>query len=70
MQVHHQSKDRKIAVTFPAHSAPQCRILRAIPHIAELSKYPEVEQSKSAQTPQTFSPLIQEFLDECGYSDK
>lgn len=26
--------------------------------------------SKCAQAPETFSPLIQEFLDECGYSDK
>ena len=67
VQVHHQTKDRKVAVTF---NAPQRRILRAIPHIAELPKHHEITPSKCAQAPETFSPLIQEFLDECGYSDK
>lgn len=70
MQVHHHSKDRNNAVTFPAHSVQQRRILRAIPQIVELPKRTEIALTKSAPAPQSFSPLIQEFLDECGYSDK
>jgi hypothetical protein len=67
VQVHHQTKDRKVAIAF---TAPQRRILRAIPHIAEVPKLSEITPAKCAQAPDTFSPLIQEFLDECGYSDK
>ena len=67
VQVHHHSKDRKVAVTF---TAPQRRILRAIPQMAQLPKPLEVAHVEIERAPQTFSPLIQEFLDECGYSDK
>lgn len=70
MQVHHHSKDRKNAVALSAHPAPQRRILRAIPQIAGLPATVEIAAPKSALEPQAFSPLIQEFLDECGYSDK
>ncbi len=70
MQVHHHSKDRKNAVALSAHPAPQRRILRAIPQIGGLRVNAEIVPSESALESQAFSPLIQEFLDECGYTDK
>ena len=67
VHVHHQSKDRKTAVAF---SASHRRILRAIPQVANMPGHPEIAHATALRAPEAFSPLIQEFLDECGYSDK
>ena len=66
VHVHHQSKDRKTAVAF---SASHRRILRAIPQVANMPGHPETARA-ATRAPEAFSPLIQEFFDECGYSDK
>jgi hypothetical protein len=52
----------------------------ALPHRQRLAVVPQsgalVFKGRTADTPKlpgaeaTFSPLVQEFLDECGYSDK
>lgn len=61
-QPHHQTKDRNATVTF---LTPQHRSSRGMPLSVQLPSH-----LQKAQKPQSFSPLIQEFIDECGYTDK
>jgi hypothetical protein len=72
-EIHYPGKDRKIAVTFPAPHRG-LRVVPATTHpIAQATAHGPAkvpDHRATAHTQQTFSPLIQEFLDECGYTDK
>ena len=60
--VHHHAKE--LRMTFP-RSIPAHATVKAV-----ATKKPLELVKPSPKANQVFSPLVQEFLDECGYSDK